>query len=147
VVYEFENGVRIYALCRTTTGCYDEYSSLVFGTKGKASILQSRIWGETNWRSEDRCDPYQIEHNKLFAGIRSGEPVNCGDYMARSTMITVMGQISCYTGKEVGWDQINQSDFSYPPKPEDCRDDMEPPTKPDATGSYPVPVPGRTKLI
>ena len=26
------------------------------------------------------------------AGIRSGEPINCGDYMARSTMITVMGR-------------------------------------------------------
>jgi myo-inositol 2-dehydrogenase/D-chiro-inositol 1-dehydrogenase len=26
VVYEFENGVPIYAFCRTTTGCYDEYS-------------------------------------------------------------------------------------------------------------------------
>jgi hypothetical protein len=62
-------------------------------------------------------------------------------------MITVMGQISCYTGKEVSWEQINKSDFFYPPKPEDCRDDMEPPAKPDANGSYPVPVPGRTILI
>ncbi len=147
VVYEFENGVRVYAFCRTTTGCYDESSSLVFGTKGKASILHSRIWGETNWRTQDQCDPYQIEHDKLFAGIRSGQPVNCGHYMARSTMITVMGQISCYTGKEVTWEQINQSDFFYPPKPGDCRDDMEPPTKPDASGSYPVPIPGRTALI
>jgi hypothetical protein len=67
--------------------------------------------------------------------------------MFRSTMITVMGQISCYTGKEVTWDQINKSDFYYPPKPEDCRDDMEPPVKPGAHGSYPVPKPGFTKMI
>jgi len=58
-----------------------------------------------------------------------------------------MGQISCYTGKEVSWDQINKSEFFYPPKPEDCHDDMEPPTKPEANGSYPVPAPGRTILI
>ncbi len=147
VVYECENGVRIYALCRTTAGCYDESSSLVFGTKGKASITGCRLWGETTWRWQGQCNPYQIEHDKLFAAIRSGQPINCGDYMARSTMVTVMGQISCYTGKEVTWDQINQSDFCYLPKPEDCHDGMEPPTIPDATGSYPVPTPGRTKLI
>ncbi len=148
VVYEFPKGVRVYALCRTTTGCYDEDSSLVFGSKGKASVKACRIWGETNWRWQDSgCDPYQIEHDKLFAAIRSGNPINCGDYMARSTMITVMGQLSCYTGKEVTWEQVNQSDFFYPPKPEDCRDDMDPPTQPGTNGSYPVPVPGRTVLL
>ena len=147
VIYEFEKDVRVYAFCRTTGGCFDGTSSVISGTKGKASVLDCRIWGETNWRWKGQCDPYQIEHNHLFAGIRSGSPVNCGDYMARSTMIGIMGQISCYTGKEVSWQQINQSDFYYPPKPEDCRDGMEPPTKPDASGSYPVLVPGRTKLI
>ena len=147
VVYEFDKGVRTYALCRTTTGCYDEESSLIFGTKGKASLKACRIWGEKNWRWQGQCDPYQVEHDKLFAAIRSGEPINCGHYMARSTMITVMGQISCYSGKEVTWDQINQSEFHYPPLPQDCRDDMEPPTKPDTSGSYPVPFPGRTVLL
>jgi predicted dehydrogenase len=147
VVYEFQNGVRAYAFCRTTTGCYDEDSSLIFGTKGKASVKACRIWGENNWRWQGHCDPYQVEHNKLFAAIRSGDPINCGAYMARSTMITVMGQLSCYTGKEVSWEQINQSDFYYPPKPEDCRDGMEPPNKPEANGSYPVPSPGRTQFI
>ncbi|HWQ93691.1 MAG TPA: Gfo/Idh/MocA family oxidoreductase [Clostridia bacterium] len=147
VVYEFGNGVRVYAFCRTTTGCYDEASSLVFGSKGKASIMACRIWGETSWRWQGQCDPYQTEHNKLFAAIRSGEPINSGDYMARSTMITVMGQISCYTGKEVTWAEINQSDFVHAPRPEACCDGMEPPTRPDASGSYPVLIPGRTQLI
>jgi myo-inositol 2-dehydrogenase / D-chiro-inositol 1-dehydrogenase len=148
VVYECDTGIRIYALCRTTTGCYDESSSLVFGSKGRASITACRIWGNDKpWRWQGQCDPYQIEHDTLFRGIRSGDPVNCGDYMARSTMITVMGQISCYTGKEVTWEQINKSDFFYPPKCEDCRDGMEPPTTPDASGSYPTLIPGRTTLI
>jgi len=147
VVYEFENGVPAYALCRTTNGCYDNNSSTVFGSKGKASLLQYRIWGETNWQWKGKCNPYQKEHDVLFAAIRKGSPVNNGDYMARSTMITVMGQISCYTGKEVTWEQINKSDFYYPPKPEECRDDMEPPVKPGADGSYPVPKPGFTNMI
>jgi myo-inositol 2-dehydrogenase / D-chiro-inositol 1-dehydrogenase len=147
VVYEFDKGVRVYAFTRTTGGCYDENSSLICGAKGKASLLNCRIWGENTWRWQGQCDPYQIEHDRLFAGIRSGNPINCGDYMARSTMITVMGQLSCYTGKEVSWDQVMASDYFYPPKPEDCRDGMEPPTKVGADGSYPVPLPGRTKMI
>lgn len=149
VVYEFANGVRMYAFCRTTTGCYNESSSIILGAKGRASITRCRIWGEKewSWKAEGKTDPYQIEHDKLFAAIRSGTPVNCGDYMARSTMIGIMGQISCNTGKEVAWDKINQSDFCYPPKPEDCHDNMEPPVKPGVDGSYPVYVPGKTVLV
>jgi predicted dehydrogenase len=147
VVYEYENGVPIYAYCRTTTGCYNQNSSVIRGTKGQASVMGCRIWGETNWKWQGRCNPYQREHDVLFASIRSGKPVNNGDYMVRSTMITVMGQLSCYTGTEVTWKQVNESDFYYPPKPEDCRDDMEPPTKPGPDGRYPVPIPGVTKYL
>jgi predicted dehydrogenase len=147
VIYEFASGVRIYAFCRTTTGCHNDSSSVVLGSKGKADITNYRIWGETNWRSTARCNPYQREHDVLFAAIRSGNPINNGDYMVPSTMTTVMGQISCYTGKEVTWGQINQSDFYYPPRPEDCRDDMDPPSRVGPDGSYPVPKPGFTQMI
>jgi predicted dehydrogenase len=147
VVYQFPNGVPVYAFCRTTTGCYNDSSSTVLGSKGKASITGRRIWGQTNWRYTERCNPYQVEHDVLFKAIRNDEPVNNGDYMVASTLTTVMGQISCYTGKEVTWDQINESDYYYPPKPEDCHDGMEPPVKVGPDGSYPVPEPGRTKMI
>ena len=147
VVYEFASGVRVYAFCRTTTGCYDESSSIILGSKGKASVLDTRIWGATNWRWQGQGDPYQIEHDRLFAAIRSGNPINNGDYAVRSTMIGIMGQISCYTGLEVTWEKINQSDFAYAPKPEDCRDDMDPPAKPGPDGSYPVYKPGVTRLL
>ncbi len=147
VVYEYADGVPIYAFCRTTTGCYNKGSSMVFGSKGKANILGCRISGQTNWRWQGRCNPYQREHDTLFAAIRSGKAVNNGDYMARSTLIAIMGQISCYTGKEVTWEQVSDSDFYYPPKPEECHDGMEPPVKPDATGSYPVPKPGFTRML
>lgn len=147
VVYEFENGVRVYAFCRTTEGCYNDASSIIFGTKGRASILNTQIWGENAWRWKGGCNPYQIEHDVLFKAIRSGEPVNNGDYMARSTMIGIMGQISCYTGEEVTWERVNQSNFGYAPNPEDCHDGMEPPVAPGDDGSYPVPVPGYTRLL
>jgi len=147
VIYEFSNGVQVYAFCRTTTGCYNNSSSTILGSKGKASITGCRIWGETNWRWTGKCNPYQIEHDVLFRAIRSGQPVNNGKYMVPSTLTTIMGQISCYTGKEVTWDQINKSDFYYPPKPEDCYDGMIPPATLAANGSYPVPLPGRTRML
>ncbi len=147
VTYEFEDGVRLYAFCRTTKGCYNDYSSVILGSKGSASIMQSQIWGENAWKWEGGCNPYQVEHDVLFKAIRSGEPVNNGDYMARSTMMGIMGQISCYTGEEITWERINNSDFAFSPKPEDCHDGMEPPVVPGADGSYPVPKPGVTRLL
>lgn len=147
VVYEYENGVKIYAFCRTTEGCFNDTSSIVLGSKGRASILQCEIWGENAWKWQGECDPYQVEHNVLFKAIRSGEPVNNGAYMARSTMMGIMGQASCYTGEEIAWDRINNSSFNYGPKPEDCHDGMEPPVVAGPDGSYPVPKPGVTKLL
>jgi len=147
VIYELDSGVRIYAFCRTTTGCYNESSSIVLGSKGKASVTRCQIWGENPWRWQNPGKgwrgPYQVEHDVLFKAIRSGKPVNNGGYMTRSTMTTVMGQISCYAGNEVTWDEINRSDFYYEPRPENCRDDMDPPVKLGSDGSYPVPRPGQ----
>ena len=147
VVYEYENGVKIYAFCRTTEGCFNDTSSIVMGTKGRASILQCEIWGENAWKWQGSCDPYQVEHDVLFKAIRSGEPVNNGAYMARSTMMGIMGQASCYTGEEITWEKINNSSFHYGPKPEECHDGMEPPVVPGPDGSYPVPKPGVTRLL
>lgn len=147
VTYEFESAVRLYAFCRTTTGCYNDYSSTIFGSKGRASIMHGQIWGENAWKWEGDCNPYQVEHDVLFKAIRSGEPVNNGDYMARSTMMGIMGQISCYTGEEITWERINNSNFAFPPLPDACHDGMEPPVVPDASGSYPVLKPGFTRLL
>ena len=41
---------------------------------------------------------------KLFAAIRSCSPINCGDYMARSTLMGIMGRMATYTGQMVYWD-------------------------------------------
>jgi len=150
VVYQFANGVRMYAFTRTIPGCYNEVSSILMGTKGRADVVKMHIEGETNWQfdgSHNKNDAYDLEHVALFNAIRSGRPLNNGDYMARSTLIALMGQFSCYTGKEVTWDQISTSGFFYAPKPEDVKAGMEPPVKPDADGIYPVFTPGVTKLL
>jgi myo-inositol 2-dehydrogenase / D-chiro-inositol 1-dehydrogenase len=151
VVYDFPKGVRVYAYCRTIDNCYNENSSLITGTKGRCDLLQLRITGETNWqhpgtRSKDNA--YDLEHVELFKAIRSGRAINNGDYMADSTLTGVMGQLSCYSGKEVRWEQVKTSDFYYAPLPEDCSEKTEPPVRPGPDGIYPVAfTPGVSKLV
>lgn len=151
VVYEFANGVRIYAYCRTIDNCYNENSSLILGTKGRCDLLKLTITGETNWKqagSPSKNNAYDLEHVALFGAIRSGTPLNNGDYMVRSTLMTLMGQFSCYSGKEVSWDQISKSNYVHLPRPEDVHAGMEPPVRPGPDGSYPVFfTPGVSKLL
>ena len=149
VVYRYASGVRVYAFCRTTMGCYNESSSIILGSKGIATPTRGRITGQNAWRFSGRgANPYDLEHREFLDSIRAGKPLNCGDYMGRSTLVTIMGQLSCYSGKLVTWDQVTASDYFIPPRAEDCTWDMEPPTARDENGVYPVcAMPGITKNI
>ncbi len=76
VVYEFPNGVRVYAYCRTIPNCYNDNSSLILGTKGRCDLLKLRIEGETNWQhpgEKSKNNAYDLEHVALFQAIRCGE--------------------------------------------------------------------------
>jgi predicted dehydrogenase len=148
VVYHYANGVRVYAFCRTTRGCYNETSSILMGSQGTAYPLLGRITGQHEWRyAGENANPYLIEHQEFFKSIRAGAPLHCGDYMARSTLVAVMGQLSCYSGKEMAWDEVSQSDYYFAPRAEECTWDMQAPTAPDDQGVYPVcAMPGLTRV-
>jgi hypothetical protein len=53
---------------------------------------------------------YEQEHIRLVNAIRSGNPVNETEQLAHSTLMTIMGRESAYTGKFVTWDQMMASD-------------------------------------
>ncbi len=149
VVYHYANGVRLYALCRTALNCYDEYSSIILGSKGIAYPMAGRITGEDAWNYQGpNPNPHQQEQTEFFASLRAGEPLHCGDYMTRSTLVAVMGQLTCYSGKQITWEEANRSDYFLPPAVEACTWDMDPPTEPDENGVYPVcAVPGFTPNV
>jgi len=148
VVYEFASGPRIYALCQTRAGCYPIWDDIIMGTKGVCHWTACRIEGETNWHYEgEHNNPHTEEQKILIGSIREGKPVNHGDTMIDSTYVAIMGQIACYTGKPVTWKQMMDADFEFEPKLADVRLDMEAPTKPDATGNYPLPIPGLTNYF
>lgn len=148
VVYEYAGGTRLYALCRTQENTYHNYSDIIMGTKGTCYLGDCRIEGQTKWKFEGRrVDAHAAEQQALIEAIRTGKVVNNGEYMCNSTMMAVLGQIVCYEGIPHTWNGIWKSDFSFGPLPEKVTMDMEPPTRPDNTGNYALPVPGVTRLM
>lgn len=147
VVYEYANSTRLYAFCRTQKECYGGLSDYVFGTKGRASLLNYMIRGEKNWDFSGKPpNPYKREHQEFFAGIRAGKPLNSGSYMANSTMVAVLGQIVCYTGRQLGWKKAASADFAFPPRGEIDFSSLSP-VQPLDDGQYPLAVPGQTRLV
>lgn len=153
VVYEYKSGARLYALCRTQNGCYNNSSDIIMGTKGTCHLGQCRISGETNWQyrsSGPDVSPYVAEQKALIDSVLSGKPINSGDYMATSTMIGVLGQTTCYSGKETTWEAAYNSELCYGPPPEESNFETPPPSVPDKPGemgNYPLLLPGITKLL
>lgn len=145
IVYEYANGVRMYANVRAQNGCYSEVSDTFLGTKGRCNLLKNRIEGETEWQYKGpKANMYDAEHKVLFDAVRRGEPINNGLYMVRSTMLSILGTMVCYTGQQITWDDAVKSQWRL--GPEACGWDMDPPVRPLADGTYAVPVPGLTKL-
>jgi predicted dehydrogenase len=146
VVYEWANGTRCYAYCRQQPGCYSDTSDIYLGAKGQANILKFRIDGANPWRFEgEGGNMYVLEHKALFEAIRSGKPINNGVYMARSTMLAILGRMVDYTGQVITWDAAINSQQSLVPSAYDWN--AEPPTKPLENGQYPVAMPGVTKFV
>ena len=139
VCYEFEDGARLISNCRQQPGCFNEMASYVQGSRGRAKVSERRleIEGDTNWRFRGKAkNMYQVEHDDLFAGIRSGRVVNNGEYMAKSTLLAIMGRMATYTGQQITWDQALNS-----------VDDLTP--EQYAWGSAPaveIAIPGQTKF-
>ncbi len=143
-VYEYASGARMYALCRTQHGCYNNGGDVIMGTKGTCHLDRCQITGENAWRAEGPHEnPFEVEQRALIEAVRTGTPINSGYHMANSTMLAVLGQIACYSGKPHKWDEVAKSDLQFGPAPDDASFATPPPTTPDDTGNYPLPKPGR----
>lgn len=152
VEFTYADGAVISSQCRHMPGCAKKVAESFQGTKGKIDLTDGRAaltdWkGSALWshRPKDDPNPYQVEHDELFANIRSGSPaINNTEYGAKSTMTAIMGRMATYTGQVVTWDEALNSTVSL--LPTTFAWDAPTPTKPDANGMYPVPVPGKSKV-
>jgi predicted dehydrogenase len=119
VTYEYENGSRIFSNTRQQPGCKNNSTAKVHGSKGSAEVSERRleIAAGSTWRFRDKVkNMYEVEHDELFAGIRNGKPLNNGEYMAKSTLLAIMGRMATYTGKEVTWEQAMNSKQDLSPE-------------------------------
>jgi predicted dehydrogenase len=118
ICYEYADGARLISHCRQMPGCYTDMSVQAFGTRGAADLSEKRfaIRGEAPWvRPGKDNNFYQTEHDDLFASIREGTPINNGDYMAKSTLVAIMGRMAAYTGKKITWEMaLNSKDDLTP---------------------------------
>ena len=142
VAYEYADGLRGFLGCRTHSGCYSENADYVIGTTGTCTVGRGRvpvIEGETKWRySGPPANMYQTEHDEFLASIRAGQPINDGTRMAHTTLVTLMGRMAAYTGKEITWDQALNSQQSLVPEKLDWDMKLDQP---------PLAVPGLTELV
>jgi len=119
VTYEYENGTRLFSNCRQQSGCQNSITSYAHGSKGRAEVAERRleITTDSTWRFDKKVkNMYQVEHDELFAGIRAGRSLNNGEYMAKSTLLAIMGRMATYTGQEVTWKQVMNSKLDLSPE-------------------------------
>jgi len=129
VEYVYENGMQTHCAARQINGCSNLKQEMITGTKGFADcngtifdLKGNPVWkyaypkeGDTDltWKVKD---PYVQEHVNLVTAIRSGKPINDAEAQVNSTLITIMGRISAYTGKDVTWEEMLNSSLSLGPK-------------------------------
>ena len=142
VVYEYANGARLISNTRQIQGCKNDISVNILGSRGTALLTERkngvRIMAQDDWTYRDEAkNLYQVEHDELFASIRAGKPLNNGEYMAKSTLLAIMGRMATYTGQEITWDMAWKS-----------KEDLSPPKYEwGEIASPPVAVPGVTRFI
>jgi hypothetical protein len=60
-------------------------------------------------------DPYQQEHDDLFAAIRNDTPYNEAENGAHSSMTSILGRMATYSGKEIAWEDAINSNIDTMP--------------------------------
>ena len=147
VEFAYGDGTIMNSQCRHIPGCWNKVDELLTGTKGKADGKGTiyDLKGNVVWkhRGFGDPDPYQTEHDELFAAIANNEyKFSDAEFGAKSTLTAIMGRMATYSGQEVSWDRALNSTLSI--MPEKYAWDAPPPVLPDEHGLYPVPVPGET---
>ena len=145
-----ERPVRAYCQTRQWVNTATDVSDWVFGTKGVADIMNHKITGENKYkRKESKENMYDSEHKALFAAIRSGQPINNGDYMCKATLMGIMGRMAAYTGQTIYWDKAAakaDKKANAPTLMENTEDLSPPKYEFGPLPTPPVAVPGKAKI-
>ena len=150
VEFTYASGAVIASQCRHIPNCMRRVDEIFQGTNGSLEIGQGKIknlGGDTIFQYSGRRDPnpYQVEHDKLFASIRNGDVISDTENGAKSTLTAILGRMATYSGQVITFDQALNSELKLVPESMDWN--STPPVMPDANGNYDIPMPGKTKYV
>ncbi|MCH2140097.1 MAG: Gfo/Idh/MocA family oxidoreductase [Phycisphaerales bacterium] len=117
VMYVYEDGSRCFHDCRQMPGCWNDNTEYLIGTHGTCYV---NSWGPTQeieghrghkWSYEGpNPNMYQVEHDELFEAIRGQRSrIDDIDQMMGSTLMSIMGRMSAYSGRPVEWNEALES--------------------------------------
>lgn len=118
VEYLYPGDVRVQYIGTQIDNAATRNDQKIAGTKGsvhvdfRKAIIISK--GKQELRAEGNSSI--IQHAMQIEAIRKGLKLNDGKQVSESTLTTIMGRMSCYTGKTVTWDWImNESKTNLTP--------------------------------
>ena len=151
VEFQYEDGSILNSQCRHIKGTMSKVDEQIMGTKGSIYCGAKKITdrkGSTIFQfdKEKENNPYQSEHDELFAALAKGEyKFADAENGAKSTMTSILGRMATYSGQVVEWDKALNSGLNLQPDKYDWN--ASPKILPDANGFYPVAVPGVTRFV
>jgi predicted dehydrogenase len=157
--YTFPDGTRLFAQGRHISKCWGFFGDVIHGTTGCGVLGEGQskpmlfkghkpVPDHVLWRYKGGpCDHYQREHDLLFDAIRTDKPYNEAERSAKSCFAAIMGRMACECGEMITWDDAIKSDLELAPGLENYTMASNPPVLPDASGRYPVAMPGETKVL
>jgi predicted dehydrogenase len=149
VEFHYADGSILNSQCRHIKNTMSKVDELIVGTKGKifcgaANIRDHKGGLLYQFDRKTENDPYQSEHDELFAAIAKGEyKFADAENGAKSTMTSILGRMATYSGKLVEWDKALNCGLNLQPTAYSW--DTLPKSLPDANGQYKIAVPGVTK--
>ncbi len=121
VDYVMEDGRQIHSMCRQINSCgggvYETFhgSKAMATTAGGKNIIVDAAGNQLFEAAKSETSPYVQEHKNLITCIRQDIPFNEAEETANSVMTAIMGRVSAYTGKEVTFDEMMNSDLKLGP--------------------------------
>lgn len=154
ITFTYADGSVIHSECRHFPGATNRVDETFQGTNGKVFLSAGNHGVMTDWKGnpiynhsrENQPNPYQQEHDELWAAIVKGEyKFADAENAANSTMTSIMGRYATYSGKALSWDEALNGTVDL--FPDTLAWDAMPKSLPGPDGFYPHAIPGKTKVI
>ena len=161
IEYTFPDGTKALAVGRYVPNTFYDFATYIHGTKCGAQfsgnihaptvhMYKDQRMEKDNivWKAgKEPCGPHQAEWNVLLDAIRNDKPHNEAERAAMANLAEIMGRASVHTGQIITLDDALASNFQFYDKIDDLTFDTPAPVQADASGQYPVPIPGQSKEI